>query len=65
MATWCTEALRERKRLRVVRSGTLYFLFVEYQINKVPMDVVAFLVVNHIKYQCIVFVMLCLCLSLW
>ena len=39
----------------MVRSGTLYFPFTEYHIDKVLVDVVAFLVVNHVKYQCIVF----------
>ena len=38
-----------------MHSGTLYLPFTEYQIDKVPVDVVAFLVVNHVKYQCIVF----------
>ena len=33
----------------MVRSGTLYFLFTEYQIDKVPVDVAAFLVVNHVN----------------
>ena len=50
-----SERERERERLRVVRSGTLYFPFTEYHIEKVPMDVAAFLVVNHVKYWCIVF----------
>ena len=39
----------------MVRSGTLYFPFTEYHIDKVPVDVAAFLVVNHVKYRCIVF----------
>ena len=39
----------------MVHSGTLYFPFTEYHIDKVPMDVAAFLVVNHVKYRCIVF----------
>ena len=39
----------------MVCSGTLHFPFTEYHIDKVPMVVVAFLVVNHIKYRCIVF----------
>ena len=45
----------ERERLRVVCSGTLYFPFTKYHIDKVPMDVAAFLVVNHVKYRCIMF----------
>ena len=45
----------EREILRVVRSGTLYFPFTEYHIDKVPMVVASFLVVNHVKYRCIVF----------
>ena len=45
----CTEALRRRERLQVVRSGTLYFPFTEYHIDKVLVDVAAFLVVNHIN----------------
>ena len=49
------ERKRERQRLRVVLSGTLYFPFTKYHIDKVPVDVAAFLVVNHIKYQCIMF----------
>ena len=49
------ERERERKRLRVVRNGTLYFPFTEYHIGKVPVDVASFLVVNHVKYWCIVF----------
>ena len=39
----------------MVCSGTLYSPITKYQIDKVPMDVVAFLVVNHVKYWCIVF----------
>ena len=39
----------------MVHSGTLYFPFTEHHINKVFVDVVAFLVVNNIKYWCIVF----------
>ena len=58
MATWCVELLRgrerEREKLRVVCSGTLYFPFTEYHIDKVPVDVAAFLVVNHVKYRCTV-----------
>ena len=38
-----------------MRNGTLYFPFTEYHIDKVPVDVAAFLVVNHVKYRCIVF----------
>ena len=66
MAAWCAKALRERERerLRVVRSGTLYFPFTEYHIDKVHVDVAAFFVVNHVKYQCIVFGYV-ICLSLW
>ena len=50
-----SEREKERKRLQVVHSGTLYFPFFEYHIDKVPLDVVALLVVNHVKYLCIVF----------
>ena len=39
----------------MVHSGTLYFPFTKYHIDKVPMDVVALLVVDHVKYRCIVF----------
>ena len=39
----------------MVCSGNLYLPFTEYHIDKVPMDVAAFLVVNHVKYRCIVF----------
>ena len=38
----------------MVRSGTLHFPFTKYHIDKVPLDVVAFLIVNHVKYRCIV-----------
>ena len=34
----------EEERLRVVCSGTLYFPFTKYHIDKVPMNVVVFLV---------------------
>lgn len=39
----------------MVRSGTWYFPFTEYHIDKVLVDVATFLVVNHVKHQCIVF----------
>ena len=57
-AVWCAKAVgerRERERLWVVCSGNLWSPFTEYHIDKVPMDVVVFLVVNHVKYWCIVF----------
>ena len=38
-----------------MHSGTLYFPFTEYYIDKVPMDLAALLVVNHVKYRSIVF----------
>ena len=50
-----SERERERERLQVVHSGTLYFPFTEYHIDKVLVDVASFLVVNHIKHRCIVF----------
>ena len=46
----CTDHFeREKERLRVVRNGTLYSPFIEYHTDKVPVDVAAFLVVNHVN----------------
>ena len=49
----------------MVHSGTLYFPFTKYHIDKVPVDVVAFLVVNHINIGVLYFFELSLCLCVW
>ena len=49
------ERNRERQRLREVRNRNFVTSFAKYNKDKVPVDVATSLVVNHIKYWCIVF----------
>ena len=39
---------REERECEVVHNRNFVFPFIEYNIDKVPMDVAAFLVVNHV-----------------
>ena len=55
----------ERERLQRVRSRDLITSFVEYNKDKVPMDVATSLVVNHVNLAALCLFMLCLCLCLW
>ena len=65
MASLCVEALRERKRdYKVVRSRNFVLPFTEYNIDKVRVDVAAFLVVNHVNIGVLCLFVLCLCLCL-
>ena len=47
----CIDHLEREKResAKWCAVETLYFPFTEYNIDKVPVDVVAFLVVNHVN----------------
>ena len=57
---------REERDCEVMRSKNFVFPFTEYNIDKIPVDVAAFLVVNHINtgVLCLFVLYLCLCISL-
>ena len=48
-----------------MRRRNFVFPFIEYNIDKFPMDVATFLVVNHVNTGVLCLFMLCLCLCVW
>ena len=56
---------REERDYEVVHSRNFVFPFTEYNIDKVPMDVASFLVVNHVNTGVLCSFVLCLCLCVW
>ena len=56
---------REERDYEVVRSRNFVFPFIEYNIDKVPVDVATLLIVNHVNIGVLCLFGLCLCLCLW
>ena len=56
---------KEERDCEVVHSRNFVFPFTEYNIDKVPMVVASFLVVNHVNVGVLCSILLCLCLCLW
>ena len=56
---------KEERDCEAVRTRNFVFPFTKYNIDKVPVDVVSFLVVNHVNTGVLCSFVLCLCLCVW